>query len=111
MAAVERLMGLGMAPELARRVGFFVQTVEGGTLQGPGNFYVKASSTATLVLSANFDIGDIVVVGAAATTPVSPDAASVIWPTSAGVAHNVSSGVARAFMRFSKTEWFVISSV
>lgn len=110
MADVRRLMGLGMAPELAKRVGFFVDTVENTTLRGPGNYMVRVSTSATVQLS-GFDIGDQVVICAAAgAVSVAPDAASVIWPTSAGVAHQVTAGVAKTFLRLSNTEWWIMTS-
>lgn len=110
MAAVERLMGVGLNSEVAKRTGFFVQTVEGATLQGPGNYIIRASNSATINLASNFDLGDMVIVCAQTTVSVAPDSASAIWPTSAGVAHQVTSGVAKTFLRVAASAWFVMSS-
>lgn len=112
MAAAERLMGVGVPDEVAKRVGFFLQTISssGLTLKGPGNVAILATiAGATVNLDSTFDKGDIVIVQAGgASVQVAPDSGSVIWPTSAGVALTVSAGSCRALMRYDATNWFVI---
>lgn len=116
MAAVERLMGLGMTAELAKRVGFFMQTPitaqESRTINGPGNqAIVVSNATASLILGTGFDIGDQVIVAAHTAVSLYPSPNEIIWPTSAGAVHAVSADVARMFMKFTASVWNVISSV
>lgn len=110
MAALERLMGLGMAPELAKRVGFFVTNgANGPTLQGPGNHQVQASTSATINLASTFDLGDTVVVaGIGVTVQVAPDSGSRFNAKTTAEAFVVSAGTSNVFIRQSPTQWLML---
>lgn len=114
MSSSQRLMGVGVPNEVASRVGFFLQTVtsSGFTLKGPGDAAILATvGGATVNLDSSFDEGDMVIVQAGgASVQVAPDAGSVIWPTSAGVALTVSAGSCRALLRFDSTNWFILKA-
>lgn len=113
MATSERLMGVGVPDEVAKRVGFFIADVTATmTLKGPGNVIARVTAAAaSLTLDSSFDKGDVVVVLAMTSASVYPSSTNVIWPTSAGVAKNLNPNENRAFYRISATEWAVLSSV
>lgn len=110
MAAVERLMGVGMTAEVAKRCGFFIGTVNtGATLQGPGNVYARVSG-ATCTLGSGFDLGDIVNIAAVVTVSLNPPAGQNFGNASVSAIHTIEAGQARSFMKFSATTWWALSS-
>lgn len=117
MATSERLMGVGVPNEVARRTGWFIQPaiVDDGltTLQGPGNqIVIVASASASVVLGADFDLGDeVMVCSRGVAVSLYPSSAMYIWPTSAGAAHAVSADVSRVFVKVDASVWHVVSSV
>lgn len=116
MSIPERLMGVGMNWELAKRIGFFIHPVviDGLplTLQGPGNqLIVVSAATSSITLGDQFDLGDEVVVCAHAAVSLYPASGHYIWPTSAGVVHPVSADISRTFIKTAVSAWHVISSV
>lgn len=116
MAAQERLQGVGMPDELAKRCGFYIwPVVTDGlvrTLKGPGNHLIVVSAgTSSITLDSAFDLGDMVIVAAHAAVSLYPDSASFIWPTSVGAVHPVSADVTRMFIKTSANAWHAISSV
>lgn len=111
MAAVERLMGVGQTAEVAKRTGFFIETLGGGTLQGPGNFQVMATTSVTINLGSSFDIGDVVMVAAVGVTvQVAPDAGSRLNAKTTAQSFVVSAGQGNIFFRHSPTQWLMIRS-
>lgn len=117
MAAVERLLGVGVNAEVAKRTGFFIQTPvssqESRTLQGPGNqILVVANATASVVLGDRFDIGDeVMICSRGAAVSLYPSSSGYIWPTSLGAAHAVSADVTRIFIKVDASVWHAVSSV
>lgn len=110
MASPERLMGLGINAEVAKRIGFFTTTVDGGsTLQGPGNIAVRASG-ASINLASSFDVGDEVIVFAVTACSVVPDSGSRINLQTTASAALVTAGVTKRFFRFSNTAWIMGTS-
>ena len=108
MSSPERLMGIGMAPELAKRVGFFTISLSSAnqTINGPGNFFIQASVSFTL--GSGFDVDDTVIVAAAGGSDinVTPDSASRISTKTTASAAVVTSGFCRTLYRFSQTQWW-----
>lgn len=107
MAAVERLMGVGVSPEEAKRTGFFIATVAtAGSVNGPGNFIVRASGE-SLNLGSGFDLGDMVMVMFVTTGtcyPASSDQFNLKTTASGMVC---TAGVAKNFVKYSATQWMV----
>lgn len=109
MATPERLIGLGMEAEKAKRIGFFVQQSGANlTVNGPSNFFVETS--ATVNLGSAFDVGDRVTIAAITTVNVNPDSGSRISLKATASAAVVSAGVCREFFRSSPTQWWVIAN-
>lgn len=123
MATPEALMGLGMAPELARKEGFQIQTVTtSGTTQGSGtgvmtgngNRWVLGSfhaANGALTLSSSADIGDIIVV-----VNITANAADIFPPTGGNInqlSANASAAIAAnasvILMRTSSLNWSAVT--
>lgn len=110
MASVQDLMGVGVPNEMASRVGFFIQTVDGGAaINGPGNQIVRASG-ASINLASNFAPGDVLVVFAVTACSVVPDSGSRINLQTTASAAVVTAGVTKTFYRFSQTAWVMGTS-
>ena len=119
MATPERLMGVGMPDELAKRIGFFIENVTDGlpyTSKGPCNrIIVVSAATSSISLDDSHDLGDMVIVVAHAAVSLYAGTTGFIWPTSAGVSHIVTADVSRLFVKTRSTAgiavWDVITSV
>lgn len=116
MATSERLMGVGVPDEVAKRTGFFIHSplTDGTakTINGPGNqLIVVSAATSSLTLGDKFDVGDQVIVCAHAAVSLYPASAHYIWPTSAGAVHAVSADVTRIFIKTDASAWHAITSV
>lgn len=110
MAEVTRLMGVGQTAEVAKRVGFFISTVNtGATLAGPGNVAVRVSG-ASCTLGSTFDLGDRVLIVAVTNLALSPPAGQNFGFASVSADYTVTAGVAREFFKFSATTWWAIGS-
>lgn len=117
MSTPDRLMGVGQSPEVAKRVGFFIASAANGTgadartLNGPGNILIVVSNaSASIVLGSQFDIGDEVYVIAHTGVSLYPASDSFIWPTSAGVARAVTSGVNKSLIKTSQLVWEIFAT-
>lgn len=117
MATPERLMGVGMPDELAKRVGFFIHNVgaqESRTVQGPGNVMVVVSNaSASVILGSRFDLGDrAIIVSRAVDVSLYGGTAEAggIYPTSAAVARSITSDVSREFIKGSGGVWYAIAT-
>lgn len=120
MATPERLMGVGVDAETAKRTGFFIHVVDDGLAyesKGPGNnFIIVETATSSITLGSDHDLGDVVfVAGKAVAVSLYAGTTGFIWPTSAAASHPVSADVARMFVRGETTAglavWYVLSSV
>lgn len=120
MSTPERLMGVGVPDEVAKRVGMFISIVNDGlpyTSKGPGNnFVIVKTATSSISLDDSHDFMDVVtVVGRGVAVSLYAGTTGFIWPTSAGVSHIVTADVARQFIRGETTAglaiWYVLSSV
>ena len=119
MATPERLMGVGLSAELAKRIGFFIDNVTDGlpfTSKGPCNrVIVVSAATSSISLDDSHDIGDMVVVVAHEAVSLYAGTTGFIWPTSAGVSHIVTADVSRLLIKTRSTLgiaiWDVVTSV
>lgn len=115
MATVERLMGVGVPAEIAKRIGFFIHdtfiSAQSKTIDGPGNQLVRVSATGvTITFGSKFDVGDKIVVVAHVTTTVVPASNHFIWPASAGIGHSINASVTHIIMKIDNTLWQVIGT-
>lgn len=112
MSTPERLMGVGVTAEVAKRAGFFIQSVVGGALlKGPGNvlaYIIDTASTNSVRLDPSFDLGDVVTVFASVQTSVVPGAGEKIGILATNT--NATCSVSRSFMKISSTHWVPLSS-
>lgn len=119
MATPEALVGLGVAPEVAKKDGYQLVTVTtdnstqnsaGGLLRGNGNKWVRATvggANGAVTLPADADVGDIIVV-----VNVTGTAGRVFPPTGGAInqlATNTQTVLAAnaqiLFMRITGTVW------
>lgn len=121
MASVSSLMGIGMAAELAKRVGWTPVTIattaatQGtGALRGPGNKLVSATFTTAadaVTLPSDAEIGDEIIIANVSAN------AGVIFPPSGGningesanastaIAAQGTTGNAWRFVKLNTTRW------
>lgn len=116
MAKVEDLMGVGVNSEVARRTGWFIQSLssqESRTIQGPGNqIVIVANASASLILGDKFSPGDeVMVCSRGVAVSLYPASSHYIWPTSLGAVHAVTADVTRTFIKVDASVWQVNTSV
>lgn len=110
MSSQEQLMGVGIAPEAAKRAGFFVGTIEGSapTLQGPGNAIVRLSA-ATINLATTFAPGDMVLIMPVTAGTVA--AAGCGFNAGAASVANLTAGFPKLLAKISSTNWLILAGL
>lgn len=112
MSTPERLMGVGVEAETAKRTAWFTQSVGGAvTVQGPGNQFIIVSAAGTSLVLTNFDLGDeVTVVAKGNAVSVYPGGGDAIYPTSAGVARSLTADVARTYIKGEAGVFYAIAT-
>lgn len=110
MSSLEQLMGVGVPPEVAKRAGFFVGTIEGTapTLQGPGNAIVRLSA-ATLNLGSSFSPGDVVIIMPVTAGTVA--AAGCGFNAGAASVANLTAGYPKLLAKINSTNWLLLAGL
>jgi hypothetical protein len=119
MATPERLMGVGVNSEVARRTGFFIQTLNAVVATatqnqnflrgGPANytFIVSAGATTGWTLDTSFDLGDLIEVCAQGSeVQVFPQTGGRINALATNGAATITTGNVRSFRKVSFAQWY-----
>lgn len=105
MASLERLMGVGVPNEQAKRTGFFILALAtAGTAAGPGNVLVRASGESANL--SGFDLGDTVQIMFVTTGTLYPGSNDRIGLKTTASGLVCTAGVMKTLTKFDQNTWF-----